>query len=187
MNTKTDPNAAYNAKVLEVAEELAKIEHQERCTTFCDESTWDALDHYGQEVAISSQMRAARAMVAEMKKMHYQGYITGLAAMEQFPEDCETNIDRRTQYFHWQQSGAALFQTLKQITMSEQKMSYVQRVAELRDRMRKKNSLRIYDAAAKEAVAAQAEAIREALKLFRAPVWTEQYLLEHGYIEPKTE
>jgi len=42
----------------------------------------------------------ARAMVAEMQKMHYQGYITGLAAMEQFPEDSETNIDRRTQYFH---------------------------------------------------------------------------------------
>ena len=40
---------------------------------------------------------------------------------------------------------------------------------------------------AKKAIAMQAEAIREALKLFRAPVWTEQYLLEHGYIEPKTE
>lgn len=81
--------------------------------------------------------------------------------------------------------------------MSEQKMSYVQRVAELRDRMRKKNSLRIYDAAAKEAVAAQAEAIREFNKHL-IPDWSEenepfanevidQYLLEHGYIEPKNE
>lgn len=40
---------------------------------------------------------------------------------------------------------------------------------------------------AKYNIAAQAEAIREVLKLFRAPVWTEQYLLEHGYIESKIE
>lgn len=47
----------------------------------------------------SEFIEAAKMMVAELKNAHYKGYITGLAAMEQFPEDTEKNIDRRTAYY----------------------------------------------------------------------------------------
>jgi hypothetical protein len=73
-----DPNTAYNAEAIRLAEVLAKIDHEERYSAFCDESTWDALDQYAQEVAISSQMRAARAMVDELSKVakdfHHAGW-----------------------------------------------------------------------------------------------------------------
>lgn len=75
--------------------------------------------------------------------------------------------------------------------MPEQKMKYIQRVAEMRDRMAAKNSFRIanivFDPAAKEAVAAQAEAIRNALQPLVSDRYIDNYLTDHGYIEPKTE
>lgn len=84
MSTQTDPNEAYNAEVKRIAEILK-----------------DKVDiGLISGAYIVSYDEAARAMVAEMAKAHYKGYVTGLAAMEQFSEDSETNIDRRTQYFH---------------------------------------------------------------------------------------
>jgi len=73
-----DSKAAYNAKVLKTAEELAKIEYEERSTAFCDEFTWDALDQHAQEVAISAQMRAAHAMIDRELKSFEDGYLTAV-------------------------------------------------------------------------------------------------------------
>lgn len=70
----------------------------------------------------------------------------------------------------------------KQKTMPEQKMTYQER----RQKVAEHLTRYVYEGQLNEVIAAQAEAIREVLKLFRAPVWTEQYLLEHGYIDPRS-
>jgi len=100
MSTQQDP---YEAEVRRIAEILAFFRYLKE-TYFGDFFTeddkrrhWDKFDC--KESYIKGKEEAARAMVAEMKIAHYKGYITGLAAMEQFPEDTETNIDRRTGYY----------------------------------------------------------------------------------------
>lgn len=71
----TDPNALYNAEVLRIAKILAE------------------------KVFVTTE-EAARAMIAEMRLLHYQGYITGLSSMELFPSDDEQSIDNRNKRYN---------------------------------------------------------------------------------------
>lgn len=103
MSTQTDQNAAYNEQVRKIAEKLAYVRYYKECYLDPEstpdgmiKSSWDRFTD--KELYIKQRTIEAEEMVAEMKNIHYKGYITGLAAMEQFPEDTETNIDRRTQY-----------------------------------------------------------------------------------------
>ncbi|HYK55029.1 MAG TPA: hypothetical protein VEV15_01015, partial [Flavisolibacter sp.] len=97
MSTQKDPHEAedkYDLEVRRIAEIIARTPY--------NPEKWNDIEAFGSEVKerlIDAKMSEARAMVAEMKKVHYKGYVKGLAAMEQFPEDTETNIDRRTAYY----------------------------------------------------------------------------------------
>lgn len=89
----------YEAEVLRIAEVLAITNYREMATAFIPENTWESLDDYAKEISISSQMAVAYAIVSEMNTAHYKGFITGLAAKDQFPNDDENSIIKRNIYY----------------------------------------------------------------------------------------
>lgn len=85
----------YIAEVRRVAEVLAKVPF--------NPEKWEGVEHFGDQVKeriIDGKMEEARAMVAEMHTAHYKGYITGLAAKDQFPNDDENSIVKRSAYYN---------------------------------------------------------------------------------------
>jgi len=78
--------------------------------------------------------------------------------------------------------------------MPDQKMTYGQRKFDLQFFLQKNSKVHVSMKVSKLCIAVQAEAIREfANSIEISRLWkinsttVDQYLLEHGYIEPKTE
>lgn len=78
MSTQTDPNAAYNAIVRQIAELL--IRHDATC------GIWDQMSESARKDAVSYFKPMARAMVAEMAHCYQLGF------MSNYPDDEGTAV-----------------------------------------------------------------------------------------------
>ena len=169
---KHDPNAAYNAKVREIAEVLAKV-----CTGDC----WPDRSEFQREADIRREMSRARAMVAKMA----EEFKAGFNGVYDFTDDPDFGPIIKQQLIE----RGLVPANIK--TMAEQQMTYQEKlqkeIYEVRDYTSTDDNAKDL---AKDNIAAQAESIREYYRFAfpdESEFYVNDFLISHGYIEPKTE